>query len=294
MMTQKVKAILKFTRIEHGVMVSLAIIVGALIASGLKVNNEGLLRIISGSIVGLFTEMGIFGFNDYFNVEEDKINSPERPLVKGDLNLWEALILSSVFLGIGIILPWCTLLKLPLNSTILLYSIIILDMGYNTFLKKYGPIGNLAVSLSTAVPFIYGALLVVELPDIPLHLWIFFLIAFLATFSREIIKDVRDAPGDLKAGLLTLPHIIGTKMCYHISSCLMITAILLSLVAVFSVKNKIAYLITVSTTDVILLYSLIMLRRVKECQFKETLDKFRKFSLIGMAIGIIAFLVSSL
>jgi len=293
-MMQKVKAILKLTRVEHGVMVSLAILVGALIVKGLKVSDEELTRVAIGSVVGLFVEMGVFGFNDYFNVEEDKINSPDRPLVRGDLSLREALILSSVFLGVGILLPWCVPFRLPLNSTILLYSVVMLDMGYNTFLKKYGPIGNLAVSLSTAVPFIYGALLVVELSEIPLHLWIFFLIAFLATFSREVIKDVRDAPGDLKAGLITLPHIIGIGMCYRVASYLMVTAVLLSLIAAFLVKNKIAYLTVVSLADFILLYSLVTLRKTEKLQFKETLDKFRRLSLIGMAIGIIAFLVSSL
>lgn len=293
-MIRKIKAILRLTRIEHGIMVSLAILVGALIVKELKMSNEELMNVLNGSIVGLFVEMGVFGFNDYFNIEEDKVNSPDRPLVKGDLTLREALVLSSIFLGIGISLPWYTFFRLSLSSTLLLYSIIILDMGYNVFLKKYGPIGNLAVSLSTAVPFIYGALLVVELSEIPLHLWMFFLIAFLATFSREIIKDVRDASGDLKAGLLTLPHIIGMKKCYQIASYLMVTAILLSLIAVLLVKNKMIYLVVISFTDFILLYSLIILRKINESQFKRILDKFRRLSLIGMSIGIIAFLISSL
>jgi len=290
-MLQKIKATLKLTRIEHGIMVSLAILVGALVAKEAKLYSEELLRVVYGMLIGLFVEMGVFGFNDYFNIEEDKINSPDRPLVKGDLSLHEALILSSAFLGIGILMPWWAPLKLPLSSTILLYLVVILDMMYNALLKRYGLVGNLAVSLSTAMPFIYGALLVIRLDDVPTYLWLFFLIAFLATLSREIIKDVRDAPGDLSAGLVTLPHIIGIRKCYLIASCLMIVAILLSLVAIALVKNKIAYSVVVSFANSMLIYSLIVLRKAK---VRRVLDKFRKLSLLGMTLGIVAFLVSSL
>jgi len=292
-MLRKVSAILKLTRFEHGIMVSLAILVGALVAKGMKINEEELLRIVKGMVKGLLVEMGIVGFNDYTNMEEDKINSPDRPLVRGELSKEEALIFSSTILGIGMLLPWCTSPVLPLGSTILLYLIITLDMAYNVVLKKYGPIGNFAVSLSTAAPFVYGALLIVRLDNVPLYLWIFFLIAFLATFSREIVKDIRDVPGDSKAGLLTLPHIIGVKKCFTIAYCLMGSAILLSLIVIPLIKNKMVYLAVISITNLTLLYSLISLRKAKGWKDKKVLDRFRKISLIGMGLGIISFLASS-
>lgn len=290
---KKFRAILELTRIEHGIMVAIAILTGLVSTCGIYAFSTKLEVLILGTIIGLTIEMGIFGFNDYFNVEEDKINAPNRPIVRGDISKREALIVSSIFLAIGLSLQLLFITKLTIDSAIILYLITFLDMLYNSKLKKYGIIGNLAVAFSTAMPFIYGATLICPLVYIPLNPLIFFLISFIATLSREIVKDIRDLEGDQKAGIVTLPQKIGIEKASKVSLALMFIAICLSPLPLFSVKNKLLYLPLILITDIILGYSILKLKK-EENWSVECLDKFRKQSLIGMGIGILAFLLSSL
>ena len=290
MKLKKIKAFMELARIEHGIMVSIAILTGIITVTGAKIVNY-LNLTLSGMIIGLLIEIGVFGFNDYFNVEEDKINAPNRPIVRGDISKKEALVFSASSLAVGIMIP--LLLKHPIDSIIILYTVTLLDMLYNAVLKKYGIIGNLAVSISTAMPFIYGAVLITPLTNLPTTTISFFTIALLATLSREIIKDIRDLPGDKKAGIITLPQVVGISNSFKISIILMTTAIILSLLTIPIVKNKQLYTPLIVITDLVLVYSILCVKRIQEVNVRE-LDKFRKYSLLGMTIGILAFLFGSL
>lgn len=291
-MRGKVAAALRLTRIEHGLMVSLAVLTGAIVARG-ELRSSDLAAVAVGMLVGLLVEMGVFGLNDYFNVEEDRVNAPDRPLVRGDISKSEALALSLAAVTLGLTLPWYPV-RLPVESTALLYSVVALDLAYNALLKRCGPLGNVAVALSTAAPFAYGALIVAPWREVPLRLWAFSLIAFLAALSREIVKDVIDMPGDLAAGIRTLPHILGPRASCNAAACIMACAMLVSVAVTPLAENWAAYLAAVSLTNLVLAHSLSALREGGGTPSRSSLERFRRESLAGMALGIVAFLSSSL
>ncbi len=146
--------------------------------------------------------------NDCVDIEIDRINQPNRVLVRGALSTRYALVLSIVFnlaaLLLAISVSW-DVTVLALISIGLLYL-------YNYILKKVPIAGNIVISFLAGLTFITGGVAIdpqfaFELPG-PL---IGFAFAFLFHFVREVVKDVQDMEGDRAVGLRTLPHVIGPQ-----------------------------------------------------------------------------------
>ncbi len=284
----KLKGVVKLTRIDHGLMVAAGILVGGLSSAEQKLlGYNSFSELFTGCIVGILAEMGIFGFNDYFNVEEDRINAPDRPLVQGVLSMREALWISSIFLILGLAISF---VFLSVKASIILLAIVILDMGYNIFLKKLGIVGNFAVAVSTAMPFIFGSVITVGLNNVPLFTWLFFLTALIATLAREIVKGIIDVPGDLRAGVRTMAIVAGEKLAARIAFYLIIAAILLSLVTCLVIPNKLLYLPPTILCDYMLFKSA---QKLVKSPNARTAELGRKSMLRAMGIGMLGFFLGS-
>jgi geranylgeranylglycerol-phosphate geranylgeranyltransferase len=127
-------------------------------------------------------------------------------------------------------------------------------VGYEFFGKAEGVGGNLLVALLTGAVFLYGgAALGNALVVVP-----FAAMAFLATLSREIIKDMEDAEGDVDRR--TLPRVRGMATAAGAARGAVLGAILLSPVPLATLFRgfpdaEIAYLGIVALADVIFLAS---------------------------------------
>jgi len=107
---KKLKAIWELMRLEHGVMLFIAILIGSLIAQKtppktLFDNVNLLLRnIFLTFFTALFLEASTFALNDYYDLEIDRINKrTDRPLVRGDLSPKTALNLFYLLFPLGLI-----------------------------------------------------------------------------------------------------------------------------------------------------------------------------------------------
>ena len=100
---KKIRAIWELMRLEHGVMIAIAILIGSLIA----LKGEGLQsfeKFILTFFTALFLEASTFALNDYCDLDIDKKNKrKDRPLVRGDLSPKSALYLFYIFFPLGII-----------------------------------------------------------------------------------------------------------------------------------------------------------------------------------------------
>ncbi|EQD78308.1 UbiA prenyltransferase [mine drainage metagenome] len=67
----KLVAVLKLTRIEHSVMLVIAVLAGELIVAR---HLPGAYVLLLSLIVPIFVSMGSFAINDYFDVEVDTLN----------------------------------------------------------------------------------------------------------------------------------------------------------------------------------------------------------------------------
>ena len=288
----KIRAIWELMRLEHGVMIAIAIFIGSLIA----LKGEGLPfldKFILTFLTALFLEASTFALNDYYDLEIDKKNKrTDRPLVRGDLSPKSALYLFFIFFPLGIICSYfvniaCFFIALITALFAILYDIKI---------KKIKLLGNFYISYVMAIPFIFGGAAVVAKNglffEISPSIYIIALIAFLTGSGREIMKDVMDFKGDKLQGVKSFPKYVGKRKSNAIAAFFYITAVFLSFLPFFIETFEIYYLnyyylSLVFLTDTMLLSTSIHLLIRKE----PHLSIYRKFTLIAIFIGLLAFLV---
>lgn len=289
---KKIKAIWELMRLEHGVMIAIAIFIGSLIAlkgEGLPTLDKFLLTFFTA----LFLEASTFALNDYYDLEIDKKNKrTDRPLVRGDLSPKSALNLFFIFFPLGIICSYFV------NIACFLIALItgLLAILYDVKLKKIKLLGNFYISYVMAIPFIFGGAAVIAkdalLFEIPPSIYIIALIAFLTGSGREIMKDVMDFSGDQLKGVKSFPKYIGKRMSNSVAAIFYIIAIVISFLPFFMKTFEIyylnySYLSLVFITDTMLLSTSIHLFIKKE----PRLNIYRKFTLLAIFIGLFAFLV---
>ena len=139
--------------------------------------------------------------NDLGDIESDRRNHPDRPLVTGEISPAESrwLAIGLFVVSIAAIVP--LLLNHPALGAIWAAAILTLFV-YELRLKSLGLAGNACVAFLTAAVFLYGAAAVGSVqPVVP-----FALMAFFATLSREVIKDMEDAEGDVDRATLPRTH----------------------------------------------------------------------------------------
>ena len=66
------KALIELTRLEHGIMYGIAVIIGIVLVVGLE--QIVALSAVFGFFTALFIEMGAFALNDYIDLQADRIN----------------------------------------------------------------------------------------------------------------------------------------------------------------------------------------------------------------------------
>ena len=158
---------------------------------------SGIWIIISAVLSGIFVAAAGYTVNDYYDIEIDRINKPERVLPSGSMKSNNALIYSITLFLIGIVLSYFT------KSIICLLTAFINSMFlflYARFFKREFIVGNLLVAYASASCFIFGG---IAGKNIVNSLIIAFF-AFFYTFLREIVKDLEDIKGDSFAGASTI------------------------------------------------------------------------------------------
>ncbi|MCD6369214.1 MAG: UbiA family prenyltransferase [Thermoproteales archaeon] len=297
---EKVLAWLRLSRIDHGLMVVLAIITSFWIALESRLEfrymdiGQIFVALSVGCLSGLFTEVSTFILNDYFNIEEDRINAPFRPLVKGIISRRMAFFAGVSSTAMALLFSLYLLISIRLSTQ---FAIIVLALAlgllYDYRLKRKVFVNNSIVAFLTALPFIYGATLYYDkLCQIPLKNTMFFLIAFFATFGREVLKGICDKEGDEKVGVKTFATCFGIRVSSHIAVLFFVVAVLFTIPLTLDSHTppySYIYYLFIALTDTIFLYSAIKLMKKVD---REVAEELRKLTLLGMGLGIISFAFS--
>lgn len=280
----KLQALARLTRVEHGIMAALATLVGYALAAGGWSRLQPTLSVVA-VVVTLAVEMGLFTFNDIFNLEEDRVNAPDRPLVRGEIGIKEAWMIGLLTLAFGLALASC----LGLVPTIIVVLAVATGMAYNVALKRTGFWGNVIVALDTALPFLFGSSIACGL-EMPWTSYFLTMIAFFATLGREVLKGIVDVEGDRKAGIRTIAVVKGTAFAAFVSGLLTLAAVAMSLLAVFAlpIQKRLPYLISIAPVDIIFVYVACSLLLREEKGFAK---RGRRLTLIAMLLGILAFAI---
>jgi geranylgeranylglycerol-phosphate geranylgeranyltransferase len=150
--------------------------------------------------------------NDYFDIEIDRINAPERPLPAGLVNKQDVLILSIVVTLLGFI----TAYQISLQALLVVIVVWAVGFLYNWRFKKAGLIGNLMVSFSVGMTIIYGGIAAGKASEI--IVWYFAALVFLIDLGEEIAADAMDIEGDRQAGSRSIALRRGRENALKISA----------------------------------------------------------------------------
>lgn len=278
-MRHKLIGVIQLFRPELPFAAGVCVVLGEIIALG---KFPALQPLLLGFACGFFLSGSALILNDYFDLEVDRINAPQRPLPSGKVSPREAVILAIVTGLLGLVVASV------INKSALVLSIPFWVIGvlYNWKYKQAGLLGNLMVSSSVAITLILGGIVVGE----PCHpiVWTFSLIAFLIDLGEEIAGDAMDMEGDRKRGSKSIAITLGRNFALRISGIIFVTATLISLVPFLLGWFGTGYLIIVSIIDIVVLYST---TRLLSSQTPEEGRLFmRRIYLIAL-FGMLAFIV---
>ena len=270
---------LALIRPGNAILTAIAVIAGAFIAAGPDIVNFQV-EIAICCISAMMLVGGGNALNDYNDRESDKENHPNRPIPSGQINAETALNYAQLLLGGGlIILIFALDNKMPF--VIALLGMLTL-VAYENGLKAAGITGNIAVGFMSGAVFLYAGMAVNNPGP---TIWMFGL-AFLATISREIVKDIQDLEGDRDRR--TLPSRIGISYSLNIAILILLIAIGLSYTAInqFDGNALNAYAGGITLANAIMLFGIYNSRNEDYFMGQKNIKQ-------GMCIAMLAFIVAA-
>ncbi len=286
----KIQAVFRLIRVEHSLIGSIGIIVGAIVTTRIEHTFLNRIRLLQAALMAIFLIAGSFALNDYFDVDVDRKNRRfDRPIVTGDFSARQVLIGAIIAFIIGLILAsFLDFLVLGLATIVTFLATL-----YNFRLKEFGLLGNIYIASTYAAPWFFGGLLFSPKSS---SAWIAFgslsLITFVAGLGREILKGIMDTEGDALRNVRTIARKYGTKTAASLAVSFILIAIFLTPIPFFYSFNKsLSYLLLVSITDFTLLIVCISILRD---QSYINAKKARERSLLTFILGTFAFLAGAI
>ncbi|SMG08989.1 UbiA family prenyltransferase [Fibrobacter sp. UWB13] len=241
-----ISTIYKLFKMTRPVNIVIAII--TLLVGYTLLQHNPTLPVLILQMLGFATAIGFANIqNDILDLECDKLSHPERPLATGEVSVKAARItcytLAAITLlcGIGdsviqnirfidivkdpehaLDFGWmgALILSFPMWFFALLCALLV---AYNRTLKRSPALKNITVAFLCTTPLLYAVQHFFNFSnhDFPEeHMWAIIPaipFAFLLTIAREIYKDLEDKTGDLKAGIMTFPLVVGDKVARRLA-----------------------------------------------------------------------------
>ncbi len=277
-LSQKTKGFLSLIRFELPFSAGVCVVLGQIFALGelpsfsVLLGGFGAIFLISGSILVL---------NDFFDVEIDKINAPERALPANLVSPGEVLWLTGILTILGIILSFL------LTPSLFFLSLLIWVIGffYNWKFKKRGLIGNLMVSFSVGITFIFGGISV----GVPFNVlvWVFAFLVALIDLGEEIAADAFDIAGDKKVNSNSFAIQYGPQKAIRLSQVIFSLAILASFMPFVFGLLPIFYFVPILLFDGVIIFSL---RKIGNVSRKEGKKYIRLIYLSGLVCMLVILL----
>jgi geranylgeranylglycerol-phosphate geranylgeranyltransferase len=277
----KVNGLLKLIRFELPFSAGVCVVMGQMLALG---KFASIILTVLGFASVFLISASILVMNDFFDVETDRVNAPHRPIPSGLVSPNEAFYFSLFLLLTGI------LASLLINLTVFVISIVLAIIGflYNRYFKKSGLPGNLMVSISVGMTFIYGGVSV----GLPFQITVLFfgLIAALIDLGEEIAADAMDIKGDKLISSKSVAIRFGRSTALKISSLIFLFVIILSFIPFLLQWFRTIYLIPIGIMDLAIAYNTLKLINSKDDEGR----KYIRWIYLGAITGIIVFIVMRL
>jgi geranylgeranylglycerol-phosphate geranylgeranyltransferase len=252
-----------------------AVFVGALITGFLTPFSNLLLAMCSAALICAGGNV----LNDFFDIEIDRMNKPSRPLPSGAIKHSHAVTLAIFCLGTGLLIS----VFIHVNAIIIAAAATVLLISYNGYLKRNGGVlGNLAVSITGALPIAYGGAAVNHLEEMLFPT----AFAFLIHLGREIIKDLEDVTGDMKAKSRSIPTRFSPQASYYMGFIpLMVLFLITPLPFILGRYNLFYIILVIPLVNILLLIAFFYFRKRLDPANLHRLSTVLK---LGMVFGLLS------
>ncbi len=209
-------------------------------------------------------------WNDYLDIEIDKINQPQRPLPAGLVSPRGAVIFSVILALVSLMLAafinWPAFL-IAFASNLALYL-------YSWKLKSTILLGNATVATIIALCTLFGGV-AAENPQPTLWLAA---ITFCAILSREILKTMADYEGDLKENCRTIATVWGKDIArIFLITFLVITSVIMLAPYLIQQYSRIYIYIILLGVYPLFVYILFAAKSTTPARKLEQLSQFMKY-----------------
>jgi len=272
---KKIKAFYKLARPFNALTGALAVFLGGYVAG----TGEWLNVILAAIVTFLVTGAGN-AWNDYLDVEIDKINQPNRVLPSGQISPRSAWIFSVVLTILALIVasfinPVAFILALLASVVLFIYS---------WKLKSTVLMGNATVAAISALSVVFGG---VAAGNVRPTLWLAAIILAAIT-GREVLKTLADYEGDLSQHVRTISTAWGrryARIVFYLlvaaTGWLMLLPYLLDIYSEFY-----AYIVAFGVYPVIL-YALVRVTRYSSGRQLERISQLLKIDFLVWFVAVI-------
>ncbi len=271
----------RLMRIELPIAAGICVILGQILSLG---NFPDYLVAITAPLSIIFISAAILVLNDYFDVESDTINSPHRPIPAGYVKRSEALIFAIVLFVVGFFLSYF----ISYYSLLTAFLVAIIGVLYNRWFKQTGLPGNILVSFSVGMTFIYGGITVGRVFE---TVTVYFaIVAALVDLGEEIAADAMDKEGDKVIQSKSIAIRYGRETALKISFGIFLLVVLLSIIPFITGWFEVVYLAPIVIMDLFIAVPAIKLLRSQGDEGR----KYIRTIYLGATFSLLLFLIMRL
>jgi 4-hydroxybenzoate polyprenyltransferase len=227
------------------------------------------------------TVVGIYVFNDFVGIEEDKVINPKRPLPSGRITKQNALFYSLILLILGICLWWIAF-KNPLSSVIQLSCIGFIAF-YSAVYKNniFLGLGAGLIPVGVWIAFAPFSLITIAL----------FLLIFFWELTLDVPENILHYEGDAKVHPQTFATILGKERLAKIGLIFAVPTVIMLIWLFLLLDMSYVYLFFAVIGSLFLLYSQLSIRKsITPMHLGRSLGLVM-FSIFMINIGIISYTI---
>jgi len=272
---EQIKGLYRISRPFTTLTGALAVVLGGYVAGTGEWFNV-LLAVIATILVSASAN----AWNDYLDIEIDRINQPGRPLPSGQVSPRAAKWYSFGLAALSLLVA--AFINLPsffivLSANLLLYI-------YSLKLKSTVLLGNMVVAFTSAMSAVFGG---IAAGNAKPTIWLFSII-FVGILGREVLKTLADYEGDLSESVRTISTVWGRKAARIVFYVLVLATVVMMLMPyMLEIYQPIyAYLILLGVVPVII-FIVFRVSRYRTGPQLEKLSQLMKYDFLLWFVAVL-------
>ncbi len=272
---KQIKGLYKISRPLSTLSGALAVVLGGYVAG-----TGEWLNIFLATLATLLISSAANAWNDYMDIEIDKINQPQRPLPSGQVSPRAVLIFAVVAAGLSILIA----AFINTAAFVIAACSAVMLLVYSWRLKSTVLLGNATVAFISALSAVFGG---VAAGNVVPSLWLAAII-FTAIMGREVLKTMADYEGDLRQKCRTISTVWGRRPARIVFFVLTwITIAMMMLPYLFRVYKPVYAYIVVFGVYPVIVYILVKVNRYRTGAQLERLSQLMKYDFLIWFVAVL-------